>query len=117
MDKVVEALAPVFVVSVALQQLLELLDPVLDVVIRPHKKGILSAVALGTGLGVSLVLRLRILGPLGVTQAEWLDVILTALFVTGGTKAFNDLLKWMGYKKEAARRAANPEASHRAAAR
>ena len=111
MDKVVEALAPVFVVSVALQQLLELLDPVLDAVVRPQKKWILSAVAFGVGVGASLVLGLRILGPLGVTKAVWLDVILTALFVTGGTKAFNDLMKWMGYKKEAARRASAPEAS------
>lgn len=115
MDTVVEALAPIFVVSVALQQLIELLDPILDAILRPYKKWILSVVALSSGLGVSLVLGLRILAPLGVTRADWLDLILTALFVTGGTKVFNDLMKWMGYKKEAARRASQPEPSRRSA--
>jgi hypothetical protein len=31
------------------------------------------------------------------------DVILTALFITGGTKGVNDLMKLIGYKKEEAK--------------
>jgi hypothetical protein len=31
---------------------------------------------------------------------------LTALFITGGTTGFKDLIKWVSYQKEAARLAA-----------
>jgi len=113
MDRMIEALAPVFVVSVGLQQLLELLDPILDAVVKENKKWILSVVALVVGLGASLVLGLRILEPLGVTRGAWLDVILTALFVTGGTKAVNDLIKLIGYKKEQAKVGLTAEAVRR----
>ena len=78
MNPLVESLGPVFIVSFALQQLIELLDPILDKVIKPHKEWILSAVALLVGL------------------------LLTALFVTGGTKWLNDLLKIIAYKKQEA---------------
>ena len=100
MNPLVESLGPVFIVSFALQQLIELLDPILDKVIKPHKEWILSAVALVVGLLLTLGLGLRILRPFGVTSMPWLDVLLTALFVTGGTKWLNDLLKIIAYKKQ-----------------
>jgi hypothetical protein len=100
MDSLIEALAPAFVASFALQQLIELLDPILDKVLKPHKKWILSVVSLITGFALTLGLDLRIMQALGVTRLPWLDVILTALFITGGTKAINDLIKLIGYKKE-----------------
>jgi len=100
MNPLVESLGPVFIVSFALQQLTELLDPILDKVIKPHKEWILSAVALVVGLLLTLGLGLRILRPFGVTSMPWLDVLLTALFVTGGTKWLNDLLKIIAYKKQ-----------------
>ncbi len=104
MNQLIEALAPVFVASFALQQLLELLDPILETVIKKHKKWILSVVSLVVGLILSIALELRILEPLGVTRLPWLDTILTALFLTGGTKGINDLIKLIGYKKEEAKR-------------
>jgi hypothetical protein len=99
MDEVAVALAPVFVASFALQQLLELLDPVLDAVIKRHKKWILSAVAFVVALAMSLGLNLRILAPLGVPITRWIDVLMTALFITGSTKGINDLIKVLAYKK------------------
>ena len=105
MDKMFAVLTPAFVASFALQQLLELLDPVLDKVAKPNKKWILSAVALAVALALTFGLGLRLLAPLGYTQPEWLDGIITALFLTGGTKGINDLLKWVGYKKEGAKQA------------
>ena len=93
MNPLVESLGPIFIVSFALQQLVELLDPILDKVIKPHKEWILSAVALVVGLLLTLGLGLRVLRPFGVARMPWLDVLLTALFVTGGTKWLNDLLK------------------------
>jgi len=102
MNPLIESLGPVFIVSFALQQLIELLDPILERVIKPHKEWILSAVALVVGLLLTLVLGLRVLRPFGATRMPWLDVLLTALFVTGGTKWLNDLLKIIAYKKQEA---------------
>jgi hypothetical protein len=107
MDELIQALAPVFVASFALQQLIELLDPILDKFIKQHKKWILSATAFVVGLALSLGLGLRILYPLGITRFAWVDMILTALFLTGGTKGINDLIKFIGYKKEEAKAALN----------
>jgi hypothetical protein len=78
-----------------------------------HKKWILSVTALVIGIALTLALHLRILEPLGITHADVLDVFLTALFLTGGTKAFNDLLKLVGYKKEAAKACLPPEGIQR----
>lgn len=99
MDEIAAALAPVFVASFALQQLLELLDPMLDNLIKRHKKWILSAVAFLVGVAMSLGLNLRILSALGAPVARWVDVLMTALFVTGSTKGINDLIKVLAYKK------------------
>jgi len=109
MDKLIEAVGPVLIASIALQQLLELLDPVLDALLRKQKKWILSAVALIVGLILSFGLGLRLLAPLGFAQYTVLDGIVTALFLTGGTKAVNDLLKWVGYMKESAKRGMSEE--------
>lgn len=68
MNPLVESLGPIFIVSFALQQLIELLDPILDKVIKPQKEWILSAVALVVGLLLTLGLDLRILRPFGVTR-------------------------------------------------
>jgi hypothetical protein len=100
MNELIDVLAPVLVTSFALQQLLELLDPILDKTIKEHKKWILSIMSFIVGLVLSLFLELRILEPLGITRFPGVDVILTALFLTGGTKGINDLVKLIGYKKE-----------------
>jgi hypothetical protein len=99
MDEIAAALAPIFIASFALQQLLELLSPLLDTVIKRHKKWILSAVAFVVGLGMSLGLNLRILFALGVPVVPWVDILMTALFITGSTKGINDLVKVLAYKK------------------
>lgn len=103
MNDLATALAPAFVAGFALQQLIELLDPVLDKFLKPHKKWILSMIAIVLGLFLTLALELRILRTLGVTRLPWLDAILTSLFIAGNTKGINDLLKLIGYKKEEAK--------------
>ena len=107
MDELIQALALVFVASFALQQLIELLDPIFDQLIKQQKKWILSVTTLVVGLALSLGLGLRILYPLGITRFACVDMILTALFITGGTKGINDLIKFIGYKKEEAKAALN----------
>jgi hypothetical protein len=101
----VEALAPAVVASIALQQFLELLDPFAERLARGRKKELLAGASLVVALLVTWALHLRVLAALGVSRAPWLDPILTALLVTGGTKGFNDILKFVNYKKEQAKQA------------
>lgn len=108
-----EILGPAFVASFALQQLIELLDPILDIIIRAHKKWILSAVSLVVGLTLAVVLNLEMMRALGVGIPAWLDILITALFLTGSTKGFNDLLKLIGYKKESLKTTVSSEAAAR----
>ncbi|MGD2057758.1 MAG: hypothetical protein PVF85_04970 [Anaerolineales bacterium] len=99
MNTLVQALGPIFVASFALQQLLQLLDPVLDKFMKEQKGWILSAVALIIGLLLTIMLDLRVLSVFGLSRAAWLDVFLTALFISGGTNWLNDLLKIVEYRK------------------
>jgi hypothetical protein len=103
MNDLATALAPAFVAGFALQQLIDLLDPVLDKFLQPHKKWILSMVAIILGLFLTLALDFRILHALGITRLPWLDTLLTSMFIAGNTKGINDLLKLIGYKKEEAK--------------
>jgi len=105
MDDLVIALGPVIVCSLALQQFLELVDPLLARFLRRHRKWLLRVVALVIALLLTFGLRLRLLEALGVPPSDVLDGLVTALFLVGGTKSINDLLKWVGYRKIAARRA------------
>jgi hypothetical protein len=42
----------------------------------------------------------RVLQPLGVANADVVDVIVTALIVSAGTEGFNSIMKFLGYAKE-----------------
>lgn len=99
MNPLVESLGPVVITGFALQQLLALLDPILEKWIKANKEWVLSVLALVFGLALSLLLDLRVLRPFGITRMGWLDTILTALLITGGTKWVNDLTKVLTYKK------------------
>ena len=112
MDDLMRVLGPVIACSIALQQFLELIDPALDRFIKPHKKWILSVVSLALALALTAGLGLGILAPLGHPGAGIFDVVVTALFMISGTKGANELLKWVGYRKTAARLAL-PEAEAR----
>jgi len=59
----------------------------------------LSAASFIVGLLLSLLLDLRVLRPFNVMRMAWLDTILTALLISGGTKWVNDLTKVINYKK------------------
>jgi hypothetical protein len=107
MNRLVDSLAPVLIASFALQQLIELLEPILDMFIKAHKKWILSVVTLVVGLLLAVGLQLRVLGPIGYSGPVWADVLISALVISGGTRWINDLLKLLGYRKETARLALN----------
>jgi hypothetical protein len=113
MDTLALALAPAVIASIALQQLIELADPFLETWIKRYKKPILSAASLGLALALSLVFGFRMLTPLGMVRSDALDVLVTSLFIAGGVKGFNDLLKWIGYSKEARKAALNADQAQR----
>lgn len=100
MDMLVMALGPVFAAGFAVQQLLELLSPVLDKISQDYKKVILGLISLAAGILLAWsVPALRVLKPLGV-DAGWLDGCVTALVLSAGTEGMNSILKFLKYTKE-----------------
>jgi len=100
MDKLVVALGPAFAAGFALQQLLEMLDPLLDKIKAEWKKAVLAIVSLVVGLALAFGAGLRVLQPLGVTTLDFWDAIVTGLIVSAGTEGFNSIMKFLGYTKE-----------------
>ena len=113
MDTLALTLAPAVIAGIALQQLIELADPLLETWIKRYKKPILSAASLLLALALSLIFGFRLLTPLGMVRSDALDVLVTSLFIVGGVKSFNDLLKWVGYSKEARKASLTPEQAQR----
>jgi hypothetical protein len=105
MEILVATLGLALVVSAALQQLIDLIEPAMRQFVPEHKGWLTALLALLLSMGLTLGLGLRLLAPLGLGGHGWLDVVLTALFLLGGTRGINDLLKWIGYRKAAARQA------------
>lgn len=116
MDKLITALAPVFAAGLGIQQLGELLDPILDKVGPNYKRLVLAVVSLGVGLVLAFGAKLHTLAPLGVTDAGILDPLLTGLIISGGTEGINSILKFLKYKKEDTKNAAAAKAPENAKA-
>ena len=108
MDKLVVALGPAFAAGFAVQQLLELLDPLVDK-IKVDKKLVLGIVSFVIGLVLAFGTGLRVLQPLGVANVDFWDAIVTALIVSAGTEGFNSIIKFMGYTKDTRRKEARKE--------
>ena len=114
MDKLVEGLAPAFAAGLAVQQLLEILGPLLDKT-KLNKKIVLELISLVMGLGLAFGTGLRVLQVFGIASTDFWDLIVTGLIISGGTESFNSILKYMGYSKENAKKQlvsseeANPE--------
>jgi len=102
MDVLVIALGPAFAAGFAVQQLLQILDPILEKFksIKNNKAVILGIVSLIAGLFLAFSAGLRVLRPLGVESADFIDGIVTALIVSAGTEGFNSIMKFLGYSKE-----------------
>ena len=108
MDRMLQALTPAFVVSFAIQQFLELISPLFERFAPANKKWMLGILSLVLALATAFGLHIRLMAGLGMGNGGFWDGLVTALFLTGGTKGVNDLLKWIGYKKEGARKTLAP---------
>ena len=103
MDKLITALAPIFAAGLGIQQLGEILSPVIDKISPDYKKIILGLVSLILGLVLAFVAKLHVLQLLGVTPAsglDTLDAVVTGFIISGGTEGVNSILKFLKYAKE-----------------
>jgi hypothetical protein len=101
MDTLVKALGPAFAAGFAVQQLLEVLDPlIIKIIGQADKKLVLGIVAFVLGLVLAFGTGLRVLEPLGVANAGIWDTIVTGLVISAGTEGINSILKFLGYTKE-----------------
>jgi hypothetical protein len=111
MDKFVFALGPAFAAGFAVQQLLEILDPLLDPLSNKiineikstqliDKKIVLGVISLIFGFILTIGAGLRVLRPFLTVRANVLDIIVTALIISGGTEGLNSIIKFLGYAKE-----------------
>jgi hypothetical protein len=119
MNELVVALGPVFAAGFAVQQLVEMLNPLVDKVLsevkgrrkgegedqdqdesKAIKKLILGSLSVAVGLALAFGAGLRVLQPLGVTSAGFWDAVVTGLIVSAGTEGVNSILKFLGYTKE-----------------
>src|SRR5688500_11694948 len=96
------SLGPAFACGFALQQLLELLDPIISLLVRnPLRKKLVTSVISGlAGWALAGLANLRVLKALQFTGPEYLDIFVTALVISAGTEGFNSILKFVFYKKE-----------------
>lgn len=101
MEMLIKALAPAFATGFAVQQFLEILDPLIEKIIwASGKKLILGIVSLIMGLMLAIGAGLRVLNPLGVSNADTWDIIVTGLVISAGTEGFNSIMKFLGYSKD-----------------
>jgi len=111
MDKLIIALGPAFATGFALQQLLEILTPLLEK-LGLNKKLFLSLISLLVGLVFAFGAGLRVLQPLGITNAGVWDLIVTGLIISAGTEGFNSIMKFMGYTKDQSKADAAKKLEH-----
>ena len=99
MDNLVMALGPAFAAGMAVQQLLEFLNPVFDQ-FKWKKKYTMGLISLVVGLVLSFGAGLRVLEPLGVPNPSIFDPLVTGLLISAGTEGLNSVMKFLGYAKE-----------------
>ena len=103
MDKLVTALGPVFVAGLAIQQLMEILDPILDKVSGEFKRCVAGVISLVAGLGLAFAVELHVLNLIGALkegQHILVDTLITGVIISGGTEGVNSILKFLKYSKE-----------------
>jgi len=105
LDKLIPALAPVFAAGLGIQQLGEILSPLLDKISAEYKKVVFGLISLTLGLAVAFQFQLHVLNLLldpgnNPDKYTFLDSIITGLIISGGTEGVNSILKFMKFKKE-----------------
>jgi hypothetical protein len=103
MDMLVTALGPVLAAGFAVQQLLEILNPLVERFTGDNekaKKMYLGIVSLLLGFGLSFGAGLQVLTALGSPAPYLVDGVVSGLIISGGTEGINSIMKFLGYTKE-----------------
>ncbi|MEM0498149.1 MAG: hypothetical protein QW781_01450 [Methanothrix sp.] len=108
MDQLVATVVPIFAAGFAIQQFLEILDPIVVRLIGERdKKLILGIISLIAGLLIAFGTGLRVLAPLCIysdiqegSYFDLLDALITAFIISAGTEGINSVMKFLGYAKE-----------------
>lgn len=108
MDQLVATVVPIFAAGFAIQQFLEILDPIVVRLIGERdKKLILGIISLIAGLLIAFGTGLRVLAPLCIysdiqegSYFDMLDALITAFIISAGTEGINSVMKFLGYAKE-----------------
>ncbi len=101
---VVTALGPAFAAGFAVQQLLEIVDPVIALLelTATTKKALLGLLSLGAGLVITSVCGLHVLQSLQSRAAAIHgDLFVTGVVISAGTEGINSIMKFLGYSKDA----------------
>ncbi len=107
MDRLLLALGPAFAAGVAVQRALDVLRPLIDRVVSAARlEATMIWLSLLAGLVFAFFGGLRVLQPMGFTGAEWVDIVISALFISSGTESFNSIIKFLGYAKASQKAAA-----------
>jgi uncharacterized membrane protein len=100
---IIKALAPAFAAGVAVQQLLEILDPIVVLIFKaPNKKLVLGIISFVIGVFLAWSFSaFRIVQILLNDEPNWvIDVLVSGLILSAGTEGFNSIIKFLGYAKE-----------------
>jgi hypothetical protein len=122
------ALAPGFACGFAVQQALQILDPVVQWILNLvgglfHKKddeknqpidgdtkrAVLGLISFVIGMLIADFGHLNILTALisalksQVEVSSWIDILVSGLIISAGTEGFNSIMKFLSYQKEAAK--------------
>jgi hypothetical protein len=106
LDKLIPALAPLFAAGLAIQQLGELLSPVLDKISTEYKKVVFGVISLTLGLAVAFLFQAQVLNllfdvpPNDPDKYVYLDRFISGLIISTGTEGVNSILKFLKFKKE-----------------
>ena len=106
LDKLIPALAPLFAAGLAIQQLGELLSPVLDKISTEYKKVVFGLISLTLGLAVAFLFQAQVLNllfdvpPDDPDKYVYLDRFISGLIISTGTEGVNSILKFLKFKKE-----------------
>jgi len=114
-SNITASLAPAFACGFAVQQALQIMDPVVskaNITSKPGTSNVKQAVMGVTSLTFGLLIagfgKVDIIEPLSkaaggtpLTLPTWLAVSVNALIISAGTEGFNSLMKFLSYQKEA----------------
>ena len=101
MDKLILSFAPIFAAGFAVQQLTELMEPLLSK-LKCKSQLAIGLLSLIVGFALAIWADLRVLEPFrpdGYSGPPFLDIIVTGLVVSAGTEGVNSIMKFLGYAK------------------